>query len=601
MDKVKKYLLRIKLHQIIIVGISILIVMLLIQVLFNQTRWGLKANYYTNSQWKGTPSIAKIDKTPYLKGEDGKTMLSTNTFSVTWTGWIAIDKPGTYQFATESDDGSTLRIDGKVLVDNSDAHGLKRVSKDIYLEKGLYPIEILYFQIGGYSVIKTLWTPPGETEHQLAPEVLFAKRPLRLEIILRKNLRFLRIIIIKSVMIVLILWFILRVFTHTYGLLKNNQIKKYKKEFILSCISVVVFVLCSELLLRIINFTYFPVEIGFDITPEYKIFDVVGDRYKTKPNKAGIFIPQEFPVKKDANEIRVFLIGGSSVYHLGKATLLKDRLEKEFAYSNKTIRIINISAGGYGSTRLLLHFQEILGDDPDLIIFYEGHNEFEEKYVKDTLFKENVLSKLNDLLSKISKLYQFINMLVNQGTEFVLSRNINLIKAGRHPLFPVDFKVNWNITFNKDEVYQNYRRNLIEMITLAKNKNIAMVISTVAYNRMQPPFKAPDRAYQLCEALYKQEKYDQALTCFDDALDADLQPHRASTTSNRIVREIAQIYNIPLAEVDAKIIRESKNHVPGWDLFYDHCHLGDKGNEFLQEVLFETIRKHNLIMRTKMP
>ncbi len=587
---------RIKIQHIFLLLIFLLCILIGLHLVLLRYRWGIKGEYYKNSQWEGQATIVKTDKMPYLKGESGLHLLSTNTYSVRWTGWIVIENEGVYQFATNSDDGSFLEIGERRIVDNGGAHGKTRSSGEIYLKKGSYPITILYFQIGGYSILETLWTPPGKTEERISPDILFSKKPTNIEIFLRKNIKYFQLLIVRIIVVVSLIFLFIKTVFPIYESLKKCGIKRYNKEIILSFGSVFTFIVFTELLLRMINFSYYPTDIGFNITSEYKIFDVIGDYYKTKPNKTGVFVPQEFPCQKDKNEIRVFLVGGSSVHHLGTADYLKEKIQHEIKGYDKTVRIINISAGGYGTTRLLLHFQEILDYDPDIIILYSGHNEFEEKYLRDTLFKENFLSDISNKLEDVSKLYQLLSLVTNKTTRMLLSKNVDLIEKRRHPFFSADFRVNWDMTFDKNEVYKNYRQNIIEMIKLAENNKIDMMISKVAYNRRQPPFKAlNDSIYASCEELLNQKKYATALECFDNALDADLQPHRATKTSNMIVSEIAKNYRVPVADVDTRIIQKSQNFVPGFDLFYDHCHLGENGNVILQDVLFETIVDNNLL------
>jgi hypothetical protein len=172
-------------------GIFLCILGLLIAETFwvylNRPTWGLKGQYYANPDWQGTPTISKIDNQPYLKELTGYQLLSTNFYSVKWTGWIAINRSGTYKFATYSDDGSYLRINGNTVVDNGGAHGLKRVSATITLEKGVYPIEVLYAQMSGFSFMQLLWTSPKSSEEPIPAQVLFSTQPDRTDRLLRPS------------------------------------------------------------------------------------------------------------------------------------------------------------------------------------------------------------------------------------------------------------------------------------------------------------------------------------------------------------------------------------------------------------------------------
>lgn len=157
------------------------------------------------------------------------------------------------------------------------------------------------------------------------------------------------------------------------------------KKILFSTVCLITFLLLAEFLLRIINFHYYPLDIGFTITPAYKIFKKVNNYYETKQEKINVFPDQRFPVKKDKNEVRIFILGGSSVNRLGRVELLRSKLQREFL-PDKKIRIINIGGNSYGTNRLLLQMQEIVEYAPDLAILYSGHNEFEEEFIRRTFF-----------------------------------------------------------------------------------------------------------------------------------------------------------------------------------------------------------------------
>ena len=154
-----------------------------------QKGWGLQGHYYANPDWNEKPAITQVDTMPYLSGAVGENILSAAVFSVKWKGWIAIPGTGVYRFATTSDDGSYLTIDNSLLIDNGGAHGAQRVSQKITLQKSVYPIEILYFQVGGYSVMRTFWTLPGASERLLPSHVLYSQRPGTIALLWRQGIR----------------------------------------------------------------------------------------------------------------------------------------------------------------------------------------------------------------------------------------------------------------------------------------------------------------------------------------------------------------------------------------------------------------------------
>ena len=154
----------------------------------SQSRWGLLASYYPNAGWSGEPALTRIDPYPHVKGKVRENALSAAQFSVKWKGWLTVKERGLYRFATSSDDGSTIHLNNELLVDNSGVHGLQKRSQSIELEAGLYPFEILYFQIGGYNVFEMFWTPPGGGEHAISPQFLFARKPSAVGVAYRSSI-----------------------------------------------------------------------------------------------------------------------------------------------------------------------------------------------------------------------------------------------------------------------------------------------------------------------------------------------------------------------------------------------------------------------------
>lgn len=64
-------------------------------------------------------------------------------------GYIAIPADGIYSFYTYSDDGSTLRVGGRLAVDNDGLHSRMMRCGQVALRRGVHPIEIRYFDTNG--------------------------------------------------------------------------------------------------------------------------------------------------------------------------------------------------------------------------------------------------------------------------------------------------------------------------------------------------------------------------------------------------------------------------------------------------------------------
>lgn len=84
-----------------------------------------------------------------------------SNFAVRFQGLIDIPEDGNYRFWTISDDGSILRIDGKIVVNNDGQHPPEEKTGQVNLKKGRHPIELGFTQGGGGFELSVLWQPPG--------------------------------------------------------------------------------------------------------------------------------------------------------------------------------------------------------------------------------------------------------------------------------------------------------------------------------------------------------------------------------------------------------------------------------------------------------
>ncbi len=87
-------------------------------------------------------------------------------YAYMWEGEITIPVSGNYTFRTYSDDGSKLYIgtpydvNAVALVDNDGSHGAQYRTGTIYLEAGVYPITITYFQLTAGQTMAVSWSTP---------------------------------------------------------------------------------------------------------------------------------------------------------------------------------------------------------------------------------------------------------------------------------------------------------------------------------------------------------------------------------------------------------------------------------------------------------
>ena len=119
---------------------------------------GLKGEYFTNKELKGSPALIRIDtvidfnwwRTSPITGSD-----KGEDFSVRWTGTFTPEVSAVYTFSTISGDGARLFINGKKIIDSWWEHPPSPIIGFDTLEAGVeYPIVLEYFFTQSYSKMR---------------------------------------------------------------------------------------------------------------------------------------------------------------------------------------------------------------------------------------------------------------------------------------------------------------------------------------------------------------------------------------------------------------------------------------------------------------
>ena len=81
-------------------------------------------------------------------------------YGVRFEGYINVEADGFYRFAMESDDGSVLRIDDEVVIDNDGDHGPRLVAGHIPLRRGLHKHQPAVLPVGRRGDAQRWFRPP---------------------------------------------------------------------------------------------------------------------------------------------------------------------------------------------------------------------------------------------------------------------------------------------------------------------------------------------------------------------------------------------------------------------------------------------------------
>lgn len=90
------------------------------------------------------------------------------------SGFLEVRAAGRHAFHLTSDDGSVLRLGGRVVIDHDGLHDASEpAAGEVDLAPGLVPLELDHFESAGYEVLRLEWRPPGaDAFAPLPPDVL---------------------------------------------------------------------------------------------------------------------------------------------------------------------------------------------------------------------------------------------------------------------------------------------------------------------------------------------------------------------------------------------------------------------------------------------
>lgn len=135
---------------------------------------GLQFSYYPKLYKTVNAIDAKdMEKEAVTKAIEIPVEKTAGSFATIHKGYFYAAETGIYSFALRSDDGSVLKMGGKVLIDNDGMHTSIEKSAQIALEKGYHPFELLFLEGGGGYTLKLQCKAPNGQLKDVDASVFF--------------------------------------------------------------------------------------------------------------------------------------------------------------------------------------------------------------------------------------------------------------------------------------------------------------------------------------------------------------------------------------------------------------------------------------------
>ena len=191
-----------------------------------------------------------------------------------------------------------------------------------------------------------------------------------------------------------------------------------------------------------------------------------------------------FAAEKPADTVRIFVLGASTVVgfpnppHVAFSRFLELMLTD--VSPGTRFEVVNCGLTALSTFCLLDFMEEVVDYDPDLVILHAGHNEFVGPYGATTPFlsfgDDWHLIRLYMLLQR-SKLYYYVKQLVFQ-TRLLFADAPARERFGLHL---VDQEIGpGDPGYAATEA--NYRRNLQQMLSVARQRQVPVLLSTLISN-----------------------------------------------------------------------------------------------------------------------
>ena len=351
-----------------------------------------------------------------------------------------------------------------------------------------------------------------------------------------------------------------------------------------------------------------------DIRGYYHLNPDVGKRY--------FFMQQSVPApskdllrkEKGKNTFRIFVLGGSTTAgfpygnNLCFPRILNHRLAETFP--DLDVELVNAAMSAVCSYTVLDLLDEILDQDPDLLLIYAGHNEFYgamgvasmESLGKNPAFVRGYL--------KLRKFKLFILMRdIVAGLRKATGKAVTASSEANPTATLMERIVGEQHIPMGSAIYEKgkeqFRQNLQLIFQKCSEAKVPVMVSELVSNvRDQKPFESSsegglppaDQVYQEAQKSEQSEAWVDAQDAYYRAKDLDVLRFRATEEFNQIIRQMGKENRMPVVPMRTVFENASPNGLIGDNLMTDHLHPNINGYFLMAETFLEAMKSYQLIL-----
>jgi PA14 domain-containing protein/GDSL-like lipase/acylhydrolase family protein len=385
----------------------LLVPILLVPILWVWPQRGVTVKFSPNRNWIN-PTVVRVERQINLDFMTAASAsLPQQEFSVEWSGWLRTDRDGQYGFTLRSDDGSTLELDGHLVVDAGGVAFPTTRSATIALTRGLHQVRLRFVQTDGTYQFYAYWTPPGEADLGAFPaQQLFVEQQPAVIVSLTRHVGLLWVLC----------WFALALASAARmakGAREADDLgrRPFALRLTLAIAATIVALLVAEGIVRLAHYLREdrrPLEVQLrgaaaqapSSMQSLRLGEIVqpsryaGIVYELKPHVRGRFMGQplvinsqglrdfEYPRRKEPGTFRIVGVGDSSLFGWGVPIedsglkVLERRLNEQSGA--RKFEVINFGVPGYNTAMESETFlRKCLEYAPDLVLLNFNTNDYD--------------------------------------------------------------------------------------------------------------------------------------------------------------------------------------------------------------------------------
>ncbi|MDX1944312.1 MAG: GDSL-type esterase/lipase family protein [Pirellulaceae bacterium] len=384
--------------------------------------------------------------------------------------------------------------------------------------------------------------------------------------------------------------------------------------------------------------------VGFSAVHPLFVLNPETGRREIPKSRQSHFRPESFNATKAPNEFRIFVLGGSTVQGRPWSieTSFTTWLELALAAADPSQKWEVVNCGGisYASYRLAPILEEVLRYEPDLVIFYEGNNEFlEDRTYEDIKHAPAALALPHRQVARL-RTYSLL-----RGAVLRLSGGGSEASPAGRPVLAdeTDAMLDWRggiAQYHRDADWQrdvttHFETTLRRMVAMAESAKVPLLFVSPVTNLEWPPFKSEHRAglspaelerfdslrtqasetiardlpaalalfrqaaeidgefalvhYEIGTCLKELGQFEEARAAWLKARELDVCPLRMTAPLGEKLRLVATATGTPLLDADALLAARSRSGFADNQWLVDHVHPSIAGHQILATALVEQL------------